>query len=147
MPNNRLRGVVNTTEEFEKMIDEALTGDFVRPASQVNMGCPENCSTLTSPPSPSDPMPANVPFAVILPPRTDRVPINEMPPDNPLPVPIPAPPLELLAVIFPFHIVRFQTIEVPFSPNPLPIPDPYDELLAVIFPFKIVRFPTVELVF
>jgi hypothetical protein len=144
-PNNRVRDVMNIKEAFEKTIDEALTGNFVAFASQVKTAFPENLNNCTSPPSPPEPIPANVPLAVIFPPRTDKILMNEIPPFAPLPAPIPAPELELLAVIFPFKIVRFPTAEVPLSPYPLPIPEPYDELLAVIFPFKIVRFQTVEL--
>jgi hypothetical protein len=74
--------------------------------------------------------------------------MEERPLSSTLPAPIPAPPFEPLAVIFPFKIVRFTTVEVPESPYPLPIPEPYPvpdaELLAVIFPFKIVRFTTLE---
>jgi hypothetical protein len=47
-------------------------------------------------------------------------------------------------VIFPFKIVRFQTVEFLNELHPLPIPDPSDEPLAVIVPFNIVRFQTVE---
>jgi hypothetical protein len=145
-PNNRFRDVVKIREAFENTIEEALTENCVRFASQINTGFPENLNNFTSPPSPPDPIPARVPFAVILPPRIDRCSTVEVPLFWPHPAPIPAPQLKLLAVIFPFKIVRFKTVELPEEPYPLPIPEPYpfDELLAAIFPFKIVRFKTVE---
>jgi hypothetical protein len=99
-------------------------GNFATFASYVKTAFPENFNNWTSPPSPSEPIPANVPLAIMFPPRTDIVSINEMPPFAPSPAPIPAPELELLAVIFPFNIVTFQTVELPPIPYPLPIPDP-----------------------
>jgi hypothetical protein len=52
---------------------------------------------------------------------------------------MPAPYSELLAVIFPFVIVRVTTVEILPRPSPLPMPAPEVGLLAVIFPFVIVR--------
>jgi hypothetical protein len=126
IPNNRFRGVVKTREAFEKTIDDALTGNFVNSASHVTMGFPENINNLTSPPSFPDPIPASGPLAFILPPRIDRVPTNEVPSVwSTFPAPIPAPQLQLLAVMFPFNIVRFHTVELnPKPPSPLPIPAP-----------------------
>jgi hypothetical protein len=143
--NNRFPDVAKTNDAFEKTIDEALTGNLVRSASQVRRTFPENCNDSTSPPSPPDPMPASVPLALILPPMIDRVSTNDLPSLRARPAPIPAPQFELDAVISPFDIVRFLTLELPLAPYPVPIPAPSLELLAVIFQFVIVRFQTVEL--
>jgi hypothetical protein len=113
IPNNRLCGVVKRNDPFENTMDEALTGNFPRSASHIKTAFPENFNNWTSPPSAPEPIPANVPLAIIVPPRTDRVSMNEMPLFAPRPAPIPAPQLELLPVIFPFKIVRFQTVELP----------------------------------
>jgi hypothetical protein len=92
-------------------------------------------------------MPTNAPFALILPPKSDKFPTSDLATSTPGPLPILEPNHELLALIVPFKIVTFQTVELHLKkpPLPLPIPEPYDELPALIVPFKIVRLQTVEL--
>jgi hypothetical protein len=51
---------------------EPLTENFVTLASHMNTACPENLSNLISAFPPPDAMPANVPSALILPPRIDK---------------------------------------------------------------------------
>jgi hypothetical protein len=83
-------------------MDEAETRNSVRLATlQINSTFPENLSNLTSLLSPPDPMPANVPFSFIVPPTNERLPTNERPVKEPVPLPIPEPDDELLAVTFP----------------------------------------------
>jgi hypothetical protein len=106
---------MNTNEAFENTIEEAFTGNFVKVASHVKTAFPENFNNFTSPPSPPDPMPASVPLAVILPPRTDRKSISEVPGLALCPAPIPAPYFEPLAVIFPANIVRLHTLVLPLE--------------------------------
>jgi hypothetical protein len=83
-------------------MDEAENGPSVRLAIlQINSTFPEDLSNLTSLLLPPDPMPANAPFSLIVPPKNERFPTNERPVKEPVRLPIPEPDEELLAVTFP----------------------------------------------
>jgi hypothetical protein len=69
----------------DRIIDEALIGNFfVFITVQNKTTIPENLRDLTSLRSKPDPIPDSVPFALILPPQTDRVSITDRVPASPM---------------------------------------------------------------
>jgi hypothetical protein len=108
----RSPSVEKTRDEFESRIDEALTGKFDAFALQTITALPEMSSNCSSPPSP-DPIPAVLPFALIVPRKIESVATTETLRLVPgVPAAMPAAELEL-AQIFPETIVRFTTVECP----------------------------------
>jgi hypothetical protein len=95
---------------------------------------------LISPLSLLDLIQAMVPFAVIRPPISDRVVTGEVIDPMPAATLIPGPKRTILAVLFPFRIIRFSILDIPWTANPILRPEPGHGPLAFLLPFMFMRF-------